>query len=138
MVTADATTAKPPLAARAIAILTLLLAVGAALLTIGHAGIELPLVAGLGPGGDRAVVPAAIAFGIATLLAITVGVGALKRQPWAWALGLLLHSFIVLGSAMPFRGAASAAGIVIGAATVALLLSRPGRAAFLPGSARDR
>lgn len=134
MATADTTADRSHLAVRTVVALTLLLAVGAALMSIGHAGINVPFLSGLGPGGDRVVLPAAIAFGIATALAVAVAVGALRRRSWAWALGLLLHSLIVLGSAMPFRGPASAMGIIIGAVTVAVLLSRSGRAAFLPAA----
>ena len=135
MVTADTSAPHPSTAARVVAALTLILGVGTTLLTIGHAGITLPLVSGLGPGGNRVILPAAIAFAVATALAFTVAFGALGRRSWAWALGLLLHALVVLGSAMPYRGVASAVGIAIGLVSLAVLLSPPGRKAFLPNAA---
>jgi hypothetical protein len=43
------------------------LAVGSALLAIGHMGVQIPLLSALGPGGTRAVVPAAVAFSLGQL-----------------------------------------------------------------------
>jgi hypothetical protein len=115
-----------------IALLSALLAIGCAVMAVAHAGVELPLIAGLGPGGDDAVWPAVIAFGVGTALLTCIAVGAARGRSWSWPLGLVVHALIVLGAAMPYRGIGSLIAIVISVASLALLLSRPGRASLLP------
>ena len=111
--------------------LSALLALGCAALAVGHAGVELPLLSQIGPGGDRAVVPAAIAFTTATLVLALVAIGVARQRSWAWALGVAVHALVFLGAALPYRGIASAVALIISGACVALLVSRPGRAALL-------
>ncbi len=115
---------------RAVAALSAPLAVGCALLAVSHLGIDVPLLSRVGPGGDRVVVPAAVAFAVATLLLIAVATGAWRGRPWAWALGVVVHALVFLGAAVPFRGVGSAVAMVVTGVTVALLVSRPGRAAL--------
>lgn len=98
------------------------LAVGSALLAIGHSGVRVPVVSALGPGGDDPVVPAAIAFAAAAALHGAVCVGITRRRPWAWPLGILAGAITLLGAAVPFRGAASLIGIVLAAVEVVGLL----------------
>src|SRR5688572_14148440 len=115
-----------------IAVLSGVLAVGCAVMAIAHAGVEVPLLSQLGPGGNDPVWPAVIAFSIGALVLAFVAIGASRARAWAWALGLVVHALIVLFALLPFRGVGSAVAIVISVASVALLLSRAGRASLLP------
>lgn len=115
----------------AVAALSGTLAVGCAVLAIAHSGVAVPLLAAIGPGGDRAVVPAAIAFTVATLVLAAVALGALRAAAWAWALGVAAHGLVFLGSAFPYRGPASLVALIVSGSCIALLLSRPGRQALL-------
>lgn len=107
------------------------LAVGSAVMAVAHAGLEIPLLSALGPGGSRPVVPAAVAFSVATVLhaAVAIGVGAGRR--WAWFVGVVAAVLTLLGAATPFRGIVSAVGIVLATVQLALLLTRQVRALLL-------
>lgn len=115
----------------AVAALSALLALGCAALAIGHAGVNVPLLSQIGPGGSRAVVPAAVAFTVATIVLVAVALGVWRARPWAWALGVVVHALVLLGSAVPFRGVASLVAIIISGLSLALLLTRVGRNALL-------
>ena len=115
-----------------IAVLSGVLAAGCAVMALAHAGVEVPVVSQLGPGGDDAVWPAVIAFSVGALVLAFVAIGASRARAWAWALGLVVHALIVLGASLPFRGVGSLVAIVISVASLALLLSRTGRASLLP------
>ncbi|HEX6256256.1 MAG TPA: hypothetical protein VFZ70_10655 [Euzebyales bacterium] len=108
------------------------LALGSALLAVGHAGVRIPVVSGLGPGGSRAVVPVAIAFTAAACLHGAVAYGVARRRTWAWPLGVLAAGVTLLGAAVPFRGAGSIAGIALSGLQLGLLLSGGVRSALLP------
>jgi len=111
------------------------LAVGSALLAVGHAGTRIPIVSALGPGGSDPVVPAAIAFAVGACLHGTVAYGVARRHPWAWPLGVLVAAVTLIGAATPFRGAGSVVGIVLAGAELGLLLtSRVRRAILRPAS----
>ena len=110
------------------------LAAGAVLLAVGPLGLSLPLLSALGPGGDRAVVPAAAAFSVLAALATAVSRGAFRRRPWAWGVGVVVHALTVLGAATPFRGVVSGAAVLLGCAALAALLSPGGRAGLLRGA----
>lgn len=110
------------------------LAAGSALLAVAHMGVEVPLLSALGPGGGRAVVPAAIAFSVAAVAHGMVSVGVRRRRAWAWPLGVLIAAATLLAAAAPFRGIGSALGIVLAAAQLGLLVTKPARRAIL-GSA---
>lgn len=110
---------------------TALLAAGCALLAVGHAGIDLGVISRLGPGGDRAVVPAVIGFTAAAALLTTTAIGAWRRRSWAWSLGVAVHGIVLMASAVPFRGAGSVAGIALAAISLGALLSPAGRRALL-------
>ena len=103
------------------------LAIGCALLAIGHSGVQIPILSALGPGGTRAVVPAAVAFTVAALLHALISVGVARRRSWAWPLGVLIAAATLLGAITPFRGVMSGVGIVLAGAELALLLTRDGR-----------
>ena len=111
------------------------LAVGSALLSVAHLGVGVPVLSALGPGGDRAVLPAAIAFAVAAVLHGATSAGLARRRAWAWPLGVLIAAMTVLGAAMPFRGAVSALGIALAAVQLWLLLSGQTRRALLPTDA---
>ena len=111
--------------------LSALLAVGCAALAVAHAGVELPLLSSIGPGGDRAVVPAAIAFTIAALVLSAVAAGTWRRRPWAWALGIVTHGLVFVGAAVPYRGVASLVALIVSGTCIALLLTRAGREALV-------
>ena len=118
-----------------IASLSTLLAIGCVVMAVAHAGVVVPLVSQLGPGGDDAVWPAVIAFGVVAALLTCIAAGAVRARAWSWPLGLVVHALIVLGAAMPYRGIGSLVAIVISVASLALLLSRAGRTSLLPGNA---
>lgn len=115
-----------------IAALSGVLAAGCAAMAIAHAGVTVPLLSQLGPGGDDAVWPAVIAFSIGAVVLALVAIGASRARAWAWSLGTVVHALVVLGAAVPFRGIGSLVAIVISVASLALLLSRTGRASLLP------
>lgn len=119
------------LAVATIGWLSAALAAGAVLLAVAHLGLSIPLLSALGPGGDRAVVPAAAAFGVLAALATAVSLGAFRRRPWAWGLGVVVHALTVLGAATPFRGVVSGVAVLLGCAALAALLSPGGRAGLL-------
>jgi hypothetical protein len=111
------------------------LAVGSALLAVGHAGVRIPGVSALGPGGSDPVVPAAIAFTVATCLHGAVAFGVAGRRPWAWPLGVLVAAVTLIGAAAPFRGVGSVIGIVLAGTELGLLLTgRIRRAILRPAS----
>lgn len=110
------------------------LAAGSALLAVGHAGIEIPLVSALGPGGSRPVWPAAIAFSVAAGLHGAVCYGVARRRGWAWPLGVLVGAVTLVGAATPFRGVGSVVGMVLAAAEVGLLLTGGARRRMLRGA----
>jgi hypothetical protein len=108
-------------------------------MAVAHAGVEIPLVSGLGPGGSRAVWPAAVAFGVATVAYLAVAVGLRRRSRWSRLAGLGLFGVTVLASLVPFRGAGSVIGALLGAAGCALLARRSPRGpGDLQGSADPR
>ena len=120
-------------AATAVGWLSVIGAVGSALLSLGHAGIDVPVLSALGPGGDSSVVQAAAAFAVGAVLYGIIAVGAFRTRPWAWFVGLTVYGLGVVGGVMQFRGVASAFGIAISLAALAVLLSSAGRQAL-----RDR
>lgn len=131
------TRSTPPVAARAAAALTGLIAVGSALMAVSHAGMSVPLLAALGPGGERALPGVATGFAVATVLFAVVAVGAWRQRPWAWAVGLVLHGVALVAATMPWRGPVSGAAAVISIAALAVLATRPGRTAFLQRQSSD-
>jgi hypothetical protein len=107
------------------------LAAGSALLAVGHAGVRIPVVSVLGPGGSDPVVPAAIAFTVAACLHGAVAYGVVRRRAWAWPVGVLVAAVTLIGAAVPFRGVGSVVGIVLAGAELGLLLTGRIRHAIL-------
>ena len=96
-------------------------ALATGLLAVGHAGVEIPLVSGLGPGGSRAVWPAAIAFTVAALAYLVVAVGLARGHRFAVPAGAVVFAVTLVGSLAPYRGPASLLGAVLGAAGLVLV-----------------
>ena len=96
-------------------------AAGAGTLAIGHAGVAIPVVSALGPGGSDPVWPAAAAFTVAALAFVVVGVGLRGARTWAVPAASILFGVTVIASLFPFRGVGSIAGAVVGIAGLALL-----------------
>lgn len=115
-------------------VITAALALGCLALAVGHSGVTVPLISRLGPGGGQAVVPAAVAFAVATVLLAVLTIGAWRQQPWAWAAGLAVHGMVFAGAAFPYRGVGSLVGMLLAGSAFVLLASRPGREAMLQAS----
>ncbi len=107
------------------------LALGSALLAVGHMGVRLPVISALGPGGTRPVPPAAIAFTVAAGLHAAVAVGVARRRSWAWLAGVLVGGVTLIGAATPFRGTASLLGIVLAGLQLGLLATNAARREIL-------
>lgn len=129
MTSAVTSRTRPP-AASLIGWLSVLGTIGTALLSIGHLGLEIPVLSALGPEGTRAIPAAAAGFGVAALLYLVVAVGAFRQASWAWAVGLVVNLLAVAAGLSNVRGAASVIGIVISALILILLLSPGGRKAL--------
>lgn len=111
---------------RAAAVLSGVAAAGNLLLAIAHIGVTIPLFSQLGPQGGA--VPAAVmAFTIGTVLFTAITIGLVRQQRWAWVAGLVVSALAVLSGVGQFRGAVSAAGIVLAICLAALLLAPPSR-----------
>lgn len=91
------------------------------LLAVGHAGVEIPLVSGIGPGGSRAVWPAAIAFSLAAIAYVVVAVGLARGWRWAVPAGAVVFAVTLVGSLAPYRGPASLLGALLGLVGVVVL-----------------
>lgn len=128
--TAPVTSRTRPPAASLVGWLSLLAAIGTALLSVSHMGVEIPLLANLGPGGTRAVPVAAVGFAVAAVLYAGVAFGAFRQASWAWTAGVVLNALAVLSGLGNFRGVASAVGIVIGVLILIVLLGPGGRQAL--------
>lgn len=116
-----------PTAVKAAAVLMLGSAVWAALLSIGHLGVEIPVFSGLGPGGDRVIRVPGIIFAVTTVVDIIVGVGLLRMRSWAWVAGVVVNGLALLAAAGQFRGVGSAIGLLLAAAALVMLLTPQAR-----------
>ena len=119
-------------AATTVAALSGVLLAGCVAMAVAHAGVAVPVLSRFGPGGNDAVWPAVVAFSVGSVLMTAIVVGALRRRPWAWALGVVVHGLVIFGALTPYRGIGSLVAVLISVTVVALLLSRPGRTALLP------
>lgn len=128
----DTETSRDSSALRALLAVTVLSTIGMALMSVAHAGVEIPVVSALGPGGDQAVPPAAISFAVAAALYGLTALGLASGRSWAWALGLVVNALALVGASVPYRGFGSAVGIALTLAGLALLLSRPVRTSLMP------
>lgn len=127
--TTTALPARPP-AAVLVAWLFALGGIATGLLAVAHAGVELPLISALGPGGDRAVPVAVAVFTAGAVLMLALAAGAFARARWVLPVGALVALLVVVEGFRNYRGVASAAGIALGLLLLLLLLSPGGRHAF--------
>lgn len=107
------------------------MALGSLAMAVSHAGVTVPGLAALGPGGDRPVPPAAAGFSVATGLFALVAVGAWGTRAWAWATGLIVNGLALVAAGFPWRGPASGVGVALTVAALLALISGPGRRALL-------
>ncbi|MGH8901806.1 MAG: hypothetical protein ACRDYA_08995 [Egibacteraceae bacterium] len=121
------TGSRPP-AVMAAATLVFGLAIYAALLSVGHLGVEVPVLSALGPGGSRVVLVAGIVFAVGALVYAVIGIGLLRLHGWAWAAGVVVSALGVLSGIGQFRGAGSLVGILLSLAVLLVLLTPQARA----------
>ena len=128
--TTTRTSTDDRLVAQAVGWLSVVGAIGSAALAVGHLGIDVPLLSALGPEGGGVVVPAAVAFLVGTVGFATVAYGAFTHARWTWTVGVVWNVLAVLAGIGQYRGVASAIGIVVALAALAVLVSPPGRRAL--------
>ncbi len=102
-------------------------------MAVAHAGVEIPLLSALGPGGNRVVVPAVVAFGIGTVLFAVLAAGLRARARWAWLAGLVISGLAIASGVMQYRGVVSALGIGLAVVLGGLLLMPDARRALARG-----
>lgn len=127
----DASVPVRPAAVTAAAALVGGLALWTALLSIGHLGVTIPLVSVLGPGGNRVVLAAGIAFAITAVVCACVAIGLARMQSWAWTAGVVVNSLALVAGVREFRGAGSVIGMLLAAAALILLLTPQARRASM-------
>jgi hypothetical protein len=108
-------------------VLTFVLATYAALLSISHLGVDVPVLSALGPGGDRVVLAAGIVFALGAGIYAILGIGLLGLHRWAWFAGVAVSALSVLSGIGQFRGAGSVIGILLSLAVLALLVTPQAR-----------
>ncbi|MGH8907559.1 MAG: hypothetical protein ACRD0K_13785 [Egibacteraceae bacterium] len=128
---------RPPTVTAA-AVLIFGSALWTALLSIGHLGVDIPLISALGPGGNRVVLSAGIVFALATAVQVAIGIGLTRMRPWAWTAGVVVNALALLGGITEFRGAGSVIGMVLSAAVLVLLLTPQARDALRGTYARKQ
>jgi hypothetical protein len=102
-------------------------AVGAAVMSVAHWGVAVPLVADVG----RVVAPVAVALAVGAVLYAVVAVGSFGRRRWAWTAGVVVNALALLSTASPpFRGPVELVAAAVSLAALVVLLSRRGREAF--------
>lgn len=119
-------TSRPP-AATGVGCLAVLGAVGAAVMSLAHTGLPVPLVEGLGPG--RALVPVAATFAVGAVAYAAVAVAALRTLSWWWPAALAVNVLAIASAAGQYRGLPSLVAIVLGVASLVVLLGPAGRRA---------
>jgi hypothetical protein len=127
--TATTTRTRTP-AATVIGWLSVIAFLGTASLAVAHAGVEVPLLSALGPGGDEPVPVAVAIFGVGAALYAVVAAGAFAGARWTWLVGLVVNALALASGFTNYRGPASAIGIALSALSLIFLLSPGGRRAF--------
>jgi hypothetical protein len=124
----------PHTASKTIGWLAVVGAVGAAVMSLAHWDVSMPLVDDVG----RVVAPVAIALAIGATLYVVVAVGAFRRRSWTWPLALVVNGLALLSTlAPPFRGPVELVAIAVSAVALGVLLSGGGRAAFRDEAVRS-
>lgn len=130
------TGAPSPKLLQAVVVVSAIGALGSLAMSVAHAGVTIPLFSALGPEGNRAIWPAAIAFGVGALAYAVTVYGLARRRPWSWAVGILVHGVTLVFAAFPYRGVGSLVGIVMAASGLLLLLTPSVRRTLLPSRRR--
>lgn len=102
---------------------------GAVFMALAHLDLGLPFTE-----VRQVVLPVAIGMAVGAVLYALVAYGAFTRKSWAWPAALVVNGIalaVTLGP--PFRGAVELVPVVVSLAAIAVLVSRPGRAALLRG-----
>lgn len=102
-------------------------ALGAGVMAVSHMGVAVPVVERLAPGPPAVVWPPAILFTVAALAHLSVVIGALRHRQWTWAVAVVVNGLTLVASGVPFRGPASAVGIVVSLAVIACCTAPAGR-----------
>lgn len=119
-----------PAAATTVGWLSVIGVIAAALMAVAHAGVTIPVVSAIGPGGDRAIWPAVVVFAVGAAIYALLAVGAFRVVPWTWPAALAVNALAAMSMLRPFRGVGSVLGLVLFGVTLAVLLSPAGRDAF--------
>lgn len=127
--TGTARSSRPP-AATAVAWLSVTSVVAAALMAVAHAGVTIPVVSAIGPGGNRAIWPAVVVFFLGALVFAALAVGAFRLVGWVWPAAVAVNALAALSMVRPYRGLGSLLGLVLFGITLAVLVSPAGRRAF--------
>lgn len=114
-------------AAVAVPWLAVLGAAGAGVMSLAHTGLAVPLVEDLGPG--RPLMPVAVIFAAGAVAYAAVAFAAFRALSWWWPAGLGVNLLAVVAAAGQYRGPASLVAIVVGVASLLLLLTPAGRRA---------
>lgn len=126
--TPDTTTSqtRPP-AATAVAWLALVGVAGAIFMSLAHFNVGVPFL-----DVGRVILPVAVSLAVGAVLYALVAYGAFTRASWAWPAALVVNG-IALAATLgpPFRGLFELVPIAVSLAAIVVLVSRPGRAAFL-------
>lgn len=116
---------RPP-AAAAVGWLAILGVVGATFMSLAHTGLDLGF-----SGGGRAILPVAVGMAVGAVLYALVAFGAFTSRSWAWPAALLVNAIALAATLFPFRWPSGLVPLAISLAAIGILVSRPGRAAFL-------
>jgi hypothetical protein len=125
--TTETTTTSRPWPATAVGVISLVAAAASLLMTLAHLGISIPVLLE----AVTVLPPVAIGFAVATLLCVTVAVGAFRTARWGWWAGVIVFGLAVLVIAgSPARNWVSYTVLATAIANLVILLITPGRRAF--------
>lgn len=102
-------------------------ALGAGVMALAHTGLAIPVIEDLGPAQPLA--PVAAVFAAGALAYAAVALAALRRRSWWWGGALAVNLLAVASAAGQYRGFPSLVAIVVGAASLVVLLAPSGRRA---------
>lgn len=116
---------RPP-AVTAVGWLALVGMAGAVVMSLAHSGWDVGFL-----GGGQAIPPVAVGLAVGAVLYALVAFGALSRRSWAWPAALVVNAVALAATLIPFRWPSGLVPLAISLAAIGVLVSRPGRAAFL-------
>ena len=118
--TAPSEAAGRPAMSTAVAALSVLGAIGSAVMVPAHLSLGMTNLA--------------IGFGVGIAAYLLLAFGAARQRAWAWPLGLVVNAIGLAAAAMPWRGLdRSGLPTLVCLIALGLLVSRSGRAALLYG-----